>query len=132
VRPFRCRSGRIPLRDPPCPVRQVGEGVSPTLDAGASMAGSSNDVQMSLVTLSSSSVLAPARGGASRHRRVPDWQKFTLKFGAGLARARIALAGSVSALAGCLYGLQSTFARRASAAPCLKARTIWSCIGLIK
>jgi hypothetical protein len=25
--------GRIPLRDPPCPGRQVGEGVSPTLDA---------------------------------------------------------------------------------------------------
>jgi hypothetical protein len=39
VRPFRCRSGRIPLRDPPCPVRQVGEGVSPTLDASANVAG---------------------------------------------------------------------------------------------
>src|SRR5262249_38930736 len=48
VRPFRCRSGRIPLRDPPCPVRQVGEGVSPTLDAGANMAGSSSNVETSL------------------------------------------------------------------------------------
>jgi hypothetical protein len=26
-------NGRIPLREPPCPGRQVGEGVSPTLDA---------------------------------------------------------------------------------------------------
>jgi hypothetical protein len=33
--PFRCR-GRIPLRDPPCPGRQVGEGDSLPLDAGPS------------------------------------------------------------------------------------------------
>jgi hypothetical protein len=26
-------NGRIPLREPPCPGRQVGEGVGPTLDA---------------------------------------------------------------------------------------------------
>ena len=39
------RSGRIPLRDPPCPVGQVGEGVSPTLDAGPNMAGSYCDVE---------------------------------------------------------------------------------------
>ena len=31
--PFCCRNGHIPLREPPCPGRQVGEGVSPTLDA---------------------------------------------------------------------------------------------------
>ena len=32
--PFCCRSGHIPLsRKPPCPGRQVGEGVSPALDA---------------------------------------------------------------------------------------------------
>lgn len=31
--PLLCRDGRIPFRDPPCPGGQVGEGVSPTLDA---------------------------------------------------------------------------------------------------
>jgi hypothetical protein len=33
VRPVSLPNGRIPLREPPCPGRQVGEGVSPTLDA---------------------------------------------------------------------------------------------------
>src|SRR6516225_5642829 len=31
--PVSLPNGRIPLREPPCPGRQVGEGVSPTLDA---------------------------------------------------------------------------------------------------
>jgi hypothetical protein len=39
VRPFRCRCGRIPLRESTLPVRQVGEGVSPTLDADANILG---------------------------------------------------------------------------------------------
>ncbi len=33
ARPVSLPNGRIPLREPPCPGRQVGEGVSPTLDA---------------------------------------------------------------------------------------------------
>jgi hypothetical protein len=33
VRPVSLPNGHIPLREPPCPGRQVGEGVSPTLDA---------------------------------------------------------------------------------------------------
>jgi hypothetical protein len=33
VRPVSLPNGRIPLREPPCPGRQVGAGVSPTLDA---------------------------------------------------------------------------------------------------
>jgi hypothetical protein len=34
MRPVSLPFGRIPFREPPCPGRQVGEGVSPTLDAG--------------------------------------------------------------------------------------------------
>src|SRR5215472_5957119 len=34
--PVSLPNGRIPLREPPCPGRQVGEGVSPTLDARGS------------------------------------------------------------------------------------------------
>src|SRR5580693_3850173 len=33
ARPVSLPTGRIPFREPPCPGRQVGEGVSPTLDA---------------------------------------------------------------------------------------------------
>jgi hypothetical protein len=33
VRPVSLPNGRIPLREPPCSGKQVGEGVSPTLDA---------------------------------------------------------------------------------------------------
>ena len=33
MRPVSLPIGRIPLREPPCPGRQVGEGVSPALDA---------------------------------------------------------------------------------------------------
>jgi hypothetical protein len=33
ARPVSLPNGRIPLRDPPCPRRQIGEGVSPPLDA---------------------------------------------------------------------------------------------------
>ena len=33
ARPVSLPTGRIPFREPPCPGRQVGEGVNPTLDA---------------------------------------------------------------------------------------------------
>jgi hypothetical protein len=33
ARPVSLPNGRIPLREPPCPGWQVGEGVSPSLDA---------------------------------------------------------------------------------------------------
>ena len=33
ARPVLLPTGRIPFQEPPCPGRQVGEGVSPTLDA---------------------------------------------------------------------------------------------------
>jgi hypothetical protein len=38
--PFCCRNGHIPLsRKPPCPGGQVGEGVSPALDASCILNG---------------------------------------------------------------------------------------------
>jgi hypothetical protein len=37
ARPVSLPNSRIPLREPPCPGRQVGEGVSPTLDAERSL-----------------------------------------------------------------------------------------------
>jgi hypothetical protein len=46
VRPVSLPNWPHPLlRDPPCPGRQVGEGVSPTLDARADMAEPSYQVE---------------------------------------------------------------------------------------
>ncbi len=39
MRPVSLPNGRIPFRESPCPGRQVGEGVSPTLDAVRNLAG---------------------------------------------------------------------------------------------
>src|SRR6478752_2265121 len=45
ARPVSLPNGRIPLREPPCPGRQVGEGVSPTLDACVLYSRAKSNVQ---------------------------------------------------------------------------------------
>ena len=57
-------SGHIPLREPPCPERQVGEGECPALDAASKMFDRSGAVKASVLSAASSSAIV-RHGGRS-------------------------------------------------------------------
>jgi hypothetical protein len=73
VRPASLPNGRIPLREPPCPGRQVGEGVSPALDARINVESSGDRFKRSdVAAVDTLSSCALQSGFGGRHDEPPE------------------------------------------------------------